>query len=812
MRFASARARAARLASRGISIVLGAVALTVLGWQLLRAFAGTPIAELDDPWHREQSIVDRQGQPLRRIPSAIGVRGAPLELTAMGDRLITSTLVSEDQRFYEHAGVDATAVLRAFKQNLTHGRLVSGASTVTQQLVKLLDSEGQPTRRDPWIKLVETARATNLEEHLSKREILTAYINRLNYGRGLVGPERAASVYFGKTPSQLSWAEAALLAVIPRAPSSLDPYRHPDRVKRRQQALLRALAEHGCLSPSELSRALESPVDLRPVRHPFEAPHFVDSLLGDGKLPAEHPLQTTLDLALQREVEGILDSHRERLSERGADNAAAIVVDNASGEILAYVGSLEYGATPSGQVDHANAPRQAGSTLKPFVYGLAFARGLGPNELLADVPARFDPTGDQYAPGNFDGTFHGPVSARVALASSLNVPAVRAAHGLPQGTLLAWLRANGMQHLQEDAAHYGLSLALGSGEVTLRELVQAYASLARGGRSVALRGRVDGSGRLGETQSGTELLAPEFVAEVTDSLSDPLARVLGLGGQGPFVMEFPVAVKTGTSSGYRDAWTVGFTHERSVGVWVGNSSGAPTRELTGASGAGPIFSEVLRRAMRDVATASPLYDPALLAEVAACPLSGLPRGPACPEPARRKMARSRVREWSEHSCSLHQHGHASSAGSPRFTCDRAAVQSLVVLPDSYSEWLAAQPLGAPGRDPDGRPWVLASQASGCAELQALELEIVEPRPGSVFLANHSGSAKLSPRVRLTGGNAGDDVGLDALEFDYEVDGRWVKRARGSTLVELTFDRGDHELWVRPSRADLGLVHTSFSVR
>jgi len=807
-----AAVRAARLARRSTSVVLAALVLAVLGWQLLRSFAGTPLAELDDPWHREQSVVDRRGQPLRRIPSAIGVRGAPLELTAMGDRLVTTTLVSEDRRFYEHAGVDPTAVLRAVKQNLTHGRLVSGASTVTQQLVKLLDSEGQPTQRGAWTKLVETARATNLEERLSKHEILTAYINRLNYGRGLVGPERAASVYFGKAPNQLSWAEAALLAVIPRAPSSLDPYRHPDRVRRRQQALLRALAAHGCLSPSELSRALESPVVLKPVSHPFEAPHFVDSLIGGGKLDAEHRLQTTLDLALQREVESILDSHRERLSEHGADNAAAIVVDNSSGEILAYVGSLEYGATPSGQVDHVSAPRQAGSTLKPFVYGLAFAQGLRPNDILADVPTRFDPGGDQYAPGNFDGTFHGPVSARVALASSLNVPAVRAAHGLPQGRLLAWLQASGMQHLQQAAAHYGLSLALGSGEVTLRELVQAYASLARGGRGVALRSRVDGANRLGEAQTGSELLAPAFVAEVSESLSDPLARVLGLGGQGPFVMEFPVAVKTGTSSGYRDAWTVGFTHERSVGVWVGNSSGAPTRELTGASGAGPIFSEVLRRAMRDVETAAPLYDPALLADVQACPLSGLPRGPACPAPARRKMARSRVRAWSEHSCSLHRHGHVSAASSRRFVCESGAHQTLIVLPDSYAEWLAAQPPGAPGRDPEGHPWVLGSQASGCAELEALALEIVEPRLGSVFLANAVGVAKLSPRVRLTGGTPGDDANLDAVEFDYEIDGRWVQRARGSAPVELTLGRGDHELWVRPTRADLGLVHTSFSVR
>ncbi|HEU5076261.1 MAG TPA: transglycosylase domain-containing protein, partial [Polyangiaceae bacterium] len=365
--------RLPRRARLGAWLALALLVSSFLGWQLLGSLAGSPLAALADPWHREREVVDRRGQPLRRIPSSNGLRGSPLELEAMGDRLITATLVSEDRRFYEHAGVDPTAVLRAIKQNVQNARLVSGASTVTQQLVKLLDSEGKPTKRGLWLKLVETARATNLEERLSKREILTAYINRLNYGRGLVGPERAAHTLFGKSPAQLSWAEASLLAVLPRAPSSLDPYRHPDRVQRRQQALLRALALHGFLGSSELERALESSVELLPVSHPFEAPHFVDSLLEDPKLAGEHQLRTTLDLTLQREVDGVLQSHRERLLARGADNASVIVVDNASGEILAYVGSLAYHATPSGQVDHASAPRQAGSTLKPFVYALAFA-------------------------------------------------------------------------------------------------------------------------------------------------------------------------------------------------------------------------------------------------------------------------------------------------------------------------------------------------------------------------------------------------------------------------------------------------------
>lgn len=807
MMFPSTAQRVARRMHQGALLAFGTLVVFVLGWQLLRMVAGAPLAQLEEPWHRERSVVDREGRPLRHIPSALGVRGAPLELEAIGDRLISTTLVSEDRRFYDHAGVDPSAVLRAVKQNVQHGRLVSGASTVTQQLVKLLDSSGRPSKRGLWLKLVEGARATNLEQQLSKREILTAYINRLNYGRGLVGPERAARAMFGKAPSQLSWAEAALLAVLPRAPSSLDPYRHPDRVKRRQQALLRALGQHGLLSAAELERALATRIELLPVEHPFEAPHFVDSLLDEVGPDASHHLRSTLDLALQRDVEGVLVSHRERLLARGADNAAAIVVDNASGEILAYVGSLEYPAIPSGQVDHVRAPRQAGSTLKPFVYGLAFGHGLAPNDVVADVPTRFDATGTAYTPGNFDGTFHGPVSARVALASSLNVPAVRIAEQLPRGALLEWLRTSGMQHLRASPDHYGLTLALGSGEVTLRELAAAYASLARSGQRVVLRTHVTDAAHLGTAQPGVPLFTPEVVAELSDSLSDGLARVLGLGNQGPFALEFPVAVKTGTSSGYRDAWTVGFTHERTVGVWVGNSSGAPTLELTGASAAGPIFSEVLRRAMRDVASAAPLYDAELLTEVEVCPLSGLPVGPACPAPARRKLGRSRVAEWSAQTCPYHRHGHVSPTRPPRFACDAAGAQRFVVFGDEYDEWLSAQPHGAPGRDPDGLAWVPASHASGCAEQGAASLEVVEPRNGSVFLANAAGIARLSSRVRLSGAGTLDDV-----EFDYELDGRPLGRARGSAPVELELQRGDHELWIRPTRAGLGLVYTSFSVR
>ena len=782
-------------AARSVRAALAMLGCALVGWFVLRAVAGEPSELLGQTWHREQRVVDRNARPLRTLPSAAGLRGAPIALEAMGHRLVSATLVSEDRRFHEHSGVDYRAVLRALGQNVSEGRLVSGASTITQQLVKLLDGEGHALPRTWPRKLVETARAQNLEQQLSKSEILRAYINRLSYGRGLVGPERAARALLGKAPADLSWAEAAFLAVLPRAPSALDPYRHPERVQRRQRALLEALHEHGLIDQADLARALGARIELEPIEHPFEAEHWVDRQLASERAAPVGTTITTLDLELQRDAEGIVRSHRTRLTRAGADNVAAMVVDNRSGEVLAYVGSYDYGDAKAGQVDHVRALRQPGSTLKPFVYALAFSKGLNPNEPVADVPTRFGEAGLDYAPENFDQVFHGPVSARTALASSLNVPAVRLTAELSEGSLLALLRSAGITSLKQPSGHYGLALALGSGEVTLDELVAAYAMLARQGQRLTLKEVVASADELGQAAPGERVIDAESAALVTDSLSDPLARVLGLGSARAFDLGFPVAVKTGTSSGYRDAWTVGYTRELSIGVWVGNSGGAPTQKLTGASGAGPVFADLMRRAMRDIRARAPLIDEGLLEEVDVCPLSGLPRGPACPHAAKRKLAKSRLPHLAEHEpCAMHRHAKGN-------TCTSDGPQRIVVLPEVYREWLAAQPPGAPGRDPQGWPWLASSETLGCTEGERAKIAIVEPAAGSVFLANQ-GRTTLEARASVSGSTT--------PELEFLLDGELLARTKPPYRVAIQLEPGDHELVARapgvePSR-------TTFSVR
>jgi penicillin-binding protein 1C len=819
-----------RLAALGVLGALGLVALG-LAWRSYRSGAGDPSLRLGDRWHEGHRIVDRHGKDLRELRSEAGLRGRSLPLEALGDRIVVSTLVSEDRDFFGHAGIDSKAIVRALAQNLRHGRLVSGASTITQQLVKLLDNEGQPRPRTLGEKLKEAARAENLEKVVSKQAILEAYLNRLSYGHGLTGPESAAHAYFGKSARDLSWAEAAYLAVLPRAPSYLDPYLHPGRVAPRQRALLDALHEHGMIEDADHARALAEIVDPRPLTHPFLAPHFTEALVADHLLDeATGVTRSTLDLELQRDVEGLIHTHLCSLANQGASNAAVLVVDNARGEILAYAGSADFDdPTIAGQTDVIRARRQPGSTLKPFVYALAFARGHTAAEMLPDVPTSFPEGAGAYAPQNFDGTFEGPISAREALAGSLNVPAIRLAAELPAGELLATLRALGMESLDRDAAHYGLALALGSGEIELRELASAYVALARGGRWIPLRSTLESAAPSSNPLEGVAhadpapegeglaVLEPEVVALVTESLSDPLARVRGLHGRGPFDLGFPVAVKTGTSSGFRDTWSAGYTHERTVVVWVGNADGSPTRGLTGASGAGPLFADVMRRAMRDAPAHAPLFhaDQLELAEV--CPLSGKLAGPSCVEHVSRHFRRGHPP--TEH-CDLHVQVSprpAAEPGEAPVRCDPQGARAAVVLPSVFDAWLARQPLGAPGQDAGGLPWFARARTAGCApggEGAAEELKIDSPAPGTVYLLPWGGPTPrqaVELRASLSGGGPGRRVGV----VEFVVDGKVVAATAGPpyrVIVKVT--RGDHELLARPADSLVRVASrpSRFSVR
>lgn len=799
MNVAPARLWLRRLA---LATTLGVVA-GWLGWSAYRSQVGEPTALLEDDWFSGHRITDRNGALLRELPAEDGRRGRPIALDDIGERLVLATLAAEDARFNDHDGLDRLAILRAVEQNVRHGEVVSGASTITQQLVKLLDTRGMPGERTLGVKLREAARAQNLEDEADKDAILEAYFHRLPYGHGWVGPEAAAKGYFGVRAKDLSWAQASFLAVLPRSPSFLDPYAHPERVVLRQHALLGELEEAGLITATARTRAEKEAIDLRPRSHAFEAPHFVQMLISEGRLSDGERTTTTLDRTLQSDVEGLIETHMTKMRERAVDNAAAVVVDNATGDVLAYVGSADFFAPDiAGQVDMVRARRQPGSALKPFVYELAFEHGHHGAQMLPDVPTEFvEGGGSVYAPRNFHGDFIGPISAREALAASLNVPVIRLAAELEEGALLSRLHALGFASLADEAGHYGLSLALGSGEVTPLEVARAYVVLARAGEAIDLRVRTDDP-----EASPRRVLPRSSTAAIVEALSDPAARLRLLQGRSPFDIGYPVALKTGTSSGYRDAWTAGFTHERTVVVWLGNADGSPMREVTGGSGAGPLFADIMRRAMEDVPTRGALWPEDALTVAHVCPLSGAVPTDACPDAVARRFDPESV---PTEPCHVHRHVREAAGG---MVCDPEGDTVVAVLPEAFNGWLETRPPGAPGMDPHGTAWVRAHDVAECGDAPRRPvIAMTSPNPGDVLLLGHDGTDH--DRVELTASWRGPTQQRpDAVEF--VADGDVLGQSKAPYRVLARLGPGEHEVYARPVDPDMaaGFEGVSFSVR
>jgi penicillin-binding protein 1C len=635
------------------------------------------------------------GTLLREVLSRPDGRARWVPLGAISPHLVQATLAGEDKRFNDHAGIDPVAVLRALLLAAHHGRVVSGASTLTMQLVRL----AQPAPRTISVKLREMVLACKLERELTKEQILWQYLNRAPYGHGTFGVEAAARRYFGKPAAHLSLAESARLAALPRGPSGYDPYRHRSRLERRARAILTLMREQGRITAGAHRLALHERVHWQEAARPFLAPHLVRRLASDPRLAGATSIRTTIDLALQERVEAAAGSIVEQLAPRGVTNAAALVVENATGNVLAYVGSTAFfDADTDGQNDGTTALRQPGSTMKPFTYGLALEQGLTPATLLEDLPAHFPTERGDYAPRNYDNQFHGPVRLRVALGSSYNVPAVRTARRVGLQRLLDRLRAFGFSSLDQPARHYGLGLTLGNGEVTLHELVAGYAALARGGVYKPLRlvleartprGRALSLPR-GEARRVLERRAAHLVSHI---LSDPAARLPAFGPATVLEVGFPAAVKTGTSKDFRDNWTVGYTPEITVGVWVGNFDGAPMHDVSGITGAGPLWAEVIRQA----ANSAPAFSrPKEIVSARICPLSGALAGRNCPGEVEELFVRGTA---PRSACDVHReiaidrrNGLRAGPGCPEHHIERRA---LVVLPPPYRAWAHAQGLPSP---------------------------------------------------------------------------------------------------------------------
>ena len=612
----------------GMAALAAALALgvAVVGWaypvDALRPERGGPLV-----------VTDVRGVVLRSVPSADGRPGreAWVPLDRIPPAAIAVVLGSEDARFFAHVGVDPVGLLRAMWLDARGMRAGYGGSTLTMQLVRMVDSSGE--RRTVWNKVRESVLALRLERAMAKREILEQYVNRAYYGNGAYGLEAAAELYFAKPAAGLSVGEATLLAVLPRAPAACDPVRHLAEALARREHVLALLVEQGRMSAEAAARARAEPV--APTLHapPFRAAHFVDWVLAG--LPAEvrargGVVRTTLDLALEDELEHRVEEHVAGLAGRDVRQAGVVVLDTASGAVRAMVGSAGFDAA-TGQVNIATRRRHPGSALKPFIYALAVEAGDSPASIavdVADVPS-------EYRVAKVTQPEHGPVRYREALAGSYNLAAVHVLEKVGVSRLLSKLREAGMGDLEGAADDYGLRMALGSARVRLVELAAAYGFLGRGGKVTRPVGVVevefaDGSSWRPQRAEEVRLFSPQTSWLVMDMLSDEEARHPVFGQELPLEdLGFPVAAKTGTSRGFADTVAVAVTRELTVAAWAGNFDGQPTQGVIAMRAAAPLARTAILLAARGRALTLP-ERPSGIVSATVCALSGKGVGAACP--------------------------------------------------------------------------------------------------------------------------------------------------------------------------------------
>ena len=697
-----------RVASAAIVVVLGMIAIAV--WIALPLPAAS--RSLAD---ESVAVLDRNGLGLRSTRTTDGTRARWVPYEQIDVDLINAFVTVEDRRFWEHSGVDWRAVARATKDNLRARQVVSGASTITMQLARLM----QDAPRSWSGKLTQLLWALRIERHLTKQQILEQYLNRIELGQATAGVGAAAALYFGTSASEVSLAQAATIAGLAHAPSRDNPYAAPGRARRRRDRVLGAMQRLGYAPAADVERAHHEPLVAVPRTPPFLAPHFTTRVLGwladSGVVPNGSPVRTSLDLSLQTELESEVRHTVDVLHDRGVEQAAAVVLDNETGQVLAWVGSPDFWSPNDGQTDMVVSARQPGSALKPFLYALAFDGGATPATVLPDIPKAYAAATGSYNPRNYDRRFRGPVRAREALASSYNVPAVELASRVGTGALLHTLRLAGFESLRRGEDYYGLGLALGNGDVTLIELANGYRALANGGVWRPWTWRPTPRAAMAATTSGRRFVSAMASALVLDILSDPAARIPGFGVTTPFDFPFPVAVKTGTSRHFTDNWAVATTRGFTVAVWAGNFNGHTMQGVSGVTGAGPLLHRAVMAAARYVAPGA-FTTPAEAGAVSmpVCRLSGLRATPDC----------AQLTEW-------------FAPGTAPTRADDWEQNGRVTLPAEYADWsrqglAPVAELALTPRREVPRLHALAHPSDSASAADAARFRMLSPRDGDRY--------------------------------------------------------------------------------
>ncbi|HDD54743.1 MAG TPA: hypothetical protein ENG59_00695, partial [Chloroflexi bacterium] len=623
-------------------------------------------------------ILDRDGNVLYELLDPNAGRRTYVPLDEISPYLVAATIATEDANFYSHPGYDVMAIARSFYYNLVSDEIVTGASTITQQLTRmLLLSPEEQVSRTYTRKIKEAILAAEITRQYSKNEILELYLNEIYFGNLSYGVEAAAQTYFKTSAKNLTLGQASFLAGLPQLPAVYDIYTNRDVTLNRHENVLvlmyQSSQEQGCIGvsnnqqpicvgPGEALAAAEE-IKTYDFQYPFSElryPHwvfYIRSIL-ENTYDAQtiyrsgFSVYTTLDPGLQDQAQEIVREQVGSLQAKHVTNGALIAIQPSTGEILAMVGSADFDNKDiQGEINMSVIPRQPGSSIKPLTYLAAFEKGWTPSTLIWDVPSEFPPSGDPndprdpYKPVNYDGRFHGPVTVRTALANSYNVPAVKTLDFVGiyddpetevEEGLIAFARRMGISTLNR--IDYGLSLTLGGGEVTLLDLTGAYATMANGGRQVppvAITHIEDYEGNLVyeyQPPLGEQVIRPEHAYLISSILSDAYARIAAFGTNPVINLPFKAAAKTGTTNDFRDNWTLGYTPDLAVGVWVGNADYTPMQDTSGLTGAAPIWAQFMQEGIQMLTGGNPsgFPRPAGVVERVICAVSGTEPSKYCP--------------------------------------------------------------------------------------------------------------------------------------------------------------------------------------
>jgi len=566
---------------------------------------------------RSTPVTDRHGLPLSVSYQSPWNTDNIRALYNMPALLVTSFVFSEDRKFYDHGGVDWRARAGALIQNIKRGETVRGASTITEQTVRLINVRP----RNLWSKWLEGIEATLLERHASKPAILEFYLNQIPYAAGRRGVEQAARYYFNRDLDTLSSREIMALAILARAPSAYDLYKNPQRLEKPLERLVLQMQGTGTISQEIFSDINLQTLNPTPPSLPVEARHYVRF----ARLQSSRDvLHTALDSSLQNQVQDILDARIKKLSGKNVTNGGAIVIDHENGDILAWVvAGARSKDTKAGDIDTILTPRQPGSTLKPFLYAAALESGWTAASIINDAPVAEAVGSGLHRFRNYSGTYYGPVTLREALGNSLNIPAVLTINYVGVEKFLSDLHRLGFENLDRGSDFYDEGLALGNGEVSLYEMTRAYSTLANRGKTVALNTTYNQM-----PYKGTQIYSVETASIIGNILSDPRARALEFGSDSVLNLPVRTAAKTGTSTDYRDAWTLAYNDRYTVGIWMGNLDRTPMKDVTGSTGPALAMRSIFNVLNNNRAT-KPLYLAPTLVEADICTRPAKADGP-CP--------------------------------------------------------------------------------------------------------------------------------------------------------------------------------------